>query len=124
NIPTYPASPRTDPDGHDAAYYFQQAYNIATAAIADPGPFGLENTFYDVHVGGNDRNKEMLLYADHTQESEFYNEIPGPRNTAVWMVTWNYTVIRSSDNSSGGGNAISSVQREAAQGLGRPYIRM
>jgi hypothetical protein len=133
NIPTYPASARTDPDGHDAAYYFQQAYNIATQAIADPGPFGLENTFYDVHVGGNDRNKEMLLYADHTQESEFYNgsplsgfdsEIPGPRNTAVWMVTWNYTVIRSSDNPSGAGTAISSVQREAAQGLGRPYTRM
>ena len=73
NIPTYPASPRTDPDGKDAAYYFQQAYNIATQAIDNPGPFGLENTFYDVHVGGNDRNKEMLLYADHTEQSEFYN---------------------------------------------------
>ena len=76
NIPTYPASPRTDPDGHDAAWYFQQAYDIATQAIDNPGPFGLENTFYDLHVGGNDRNKEMLLYADHTQESEFYNGSP------------------------------------------------
>lgn len=133
NIPTYPQTPRTDPDGHDAAYYFQKAYDVATQAIASPGPFGLVNTFYDLHVGGNDRNKEMLLYADHTQESAFYNgspltgfdsEIPSPRNTAVWMVNWNYTVIRSAPNPDGTGTAISSVQREAVQGLGRPYIRM
>ncbi len=134
NIPTYPASPRTDPDGHDAAYYFQKAYDIATQAITEPGPFALENTFYDVHVGGNDRNKEMLLYADHTQESEFYNGSPitgfqseignDGRNSAVWFVTWNYTNIRSAPNPDGTGAGVSSVQREAAQGLGRPYIRM
>ena len=134
NIPTYPASPRTDPDGKDATYYFQQAYNIATQAIDNPGPFGLENTFYDVHIGGNDRNKEMLLYADHTEQSEFYNGSPisgfqgeignDGRNSAFWFVNWNYTNIRSAENSNGGGLAISSVQREAAQGLGRPYTRM
>ncbi len=134
NIPTYPASPRTDPDGKDAAYYFQQAYNIATQAIDNPGPFGLENTFYDVHIGGNDRNKEMLLYADHTEQSEFYNGSPitgfqseignDGRNSAVWFVTSNYTNVRSAPNSNGTGPAVSSVQREAAQGLGRPYVRM
>jgi hypothetical protein len=134
NIPTYPASPRTDPDSHDAAYYFQKAYDVATQAIGDPGPFGLENTFYDVHVGGNDRNKEMLLYADHTDQSEFYNGSPiqgfqseinnDGRNTCVWFVTWNYTNIRSAPNSDGTGSGVSSVQREAAQSLGRPYIRM
>ncbi|RYZ29941.1 MAG: RagB/SusD family nutrient uptake outer membrane protein [Chitinophagaceae bacterium] len=134
NIPTYPASPRTDPDGKDAAYYFQQAYNIATQAIDNPGSFALENTFYDLHLGGNDRNKEMLLYADHTQENAFYNGAPiisgsdaesgNGRNGAVWMVTWNYTNIRSAPSSNGTGAAVSSVQREAAQHLGRPYIRM
>src|SRR5688572_20170893 len=134
NIPTYPASPRTDPDGKDAPYYFQQAYNIAVQAIENPGSFGLENTFYDVHVGGNDRNKEMILYADHTEQSEFYNGSPltgfqgeignDGRNTAVWFVTPNYTVLASASNPDGTGSAISSVQREAAQGLGRPYIRM
>jgi hypothetical protein len=133
NIPTYPATPRTDPDGHDAQWYFQKAYDIAVEAIDNPGPFGLENTFYDLHVGGNDRNKEMLLFADHTQESEFYNgaclacfdgEAGNGRNSAVWMVTWNYTVIRSAENADGTGTAISSVQREAAQALGRPYVRM
>ena len=133
NIPTYPETPRTDPDGHDAAYYFQQAYNVATQAIDNPGPYSLQNTFYDVHVGGNDRNSEMLLFADHTEESEFYNgapltgfqsELGNGRNSAVWMVTWNYTVIRSAPNPDGTGSAVSSVQREAVQGLGRPYIRM
>ncbi len=134
NIPTYPASPRTDPDGHDAAWYFQKAYDIAVEAINNPGPFGLENTFYDLHVGGNDRNKEMVLYADHTEQSEFYNGSPltgfqseignDGRNSAVWMVNWNYTIIRSAPNPDGTGAAVSSVQREAVQGLGRPYIRM
>jgi hypothetical protein len=133
NIPTYPASPRTDPDGHDAQWYFQKAYDIAVEGIDNPGPYGLENTFYDVHVGGNDRNKEMLLYADHTQESEFYNgspltgfqsELGNGRNSAAWMVTWNYTVIRSAANPDGTGAAVSSVQREADQSLGRPYTRM
>jgi hypothetical protein len=134
NIPTYPASPRTDPDGHDAAYYFQKAYDISVEAINNPGPFGLENTFYDVHVGGNDRNKEMILYADHTEQSEFYNGAPitgfqseignDGRNSCVWMVTWNYTIIRSAPNPDGTGAGVSSVQREAVQGLGRPYIRM
>ncbi len=139
NIPTYPASARTDPDGHDAAWYFQKAYDVATAAIDNPGVysgavnFGLENTFYDLHVGGNDRNKEMLLYADHTQENETYNgaclscfdsESGNGRNGAFWMVNWNYTVIRSAANPDGTGTAISSVQREAVQSLGRPYTRM
>jgi hypothetical protein len=133
SIPTYPETPRTDPDGHDAHWYFQAAYDVATQAIDDPGPFGLVETFYDLHVGGNDRNKEMILYADHTQESEFYNgaclscfdsESGNGRNGAVWMVTFNYTLIRSAPNPDGTGSPVSPVQREAAQGLGRPYVRM
>src|SRR5688572_30494297 len=73
NIPTYPDATRTDPDGHNAAYYFQQAYDVATTAINDhDASIGLENYFYDVHVGSNDRNKEMLLYADHTQANDLY----------------------------------------------------
>ncbi|WP_315821186.1 RagB/SusD family nutrient uptake outer membrane protein [Paraflavitalea speifideaquila] len=133
NIPTYPQSARTDPDAHDPAWYFQKAYDIATQGIDQPGGFGLENTFYDLHAGGNDRNKEMVLYADHTQESEFYNgaclacfdnENGNGKNSAVWMVTSNYTVIRSAPNADGTGAGISSVQREAAQALGRPYTRM
>ena len=94
NIPTYPASDRTDPDGHNAAWYFQQAYDVAVAAIADPGPFALQATFYDVNLGQNDRNKECLLYADHTEKSEKYNVSSltyggggAPDNFAGWMMT-------------------------------------
>jgi len=123
NIPTYPASDRTDPDGHDAPWYFQQAYDVAAAAIDNPGPFGLQPTYYDVNVATNDRNNEILLYADHTESSEYYNggsltygSGGAPDNFAGWMMTWNYTNIRSS--------GVSSVQREADQELGRPWVRM
>lgn len=130
NIPTYPETARTDPDGHNAQWYFQEAYNIATAAIDNPGPYGLMPTFYEVHVGGNERNKEMLLYADHTQTSEKYNGASltyggggGADNFAAWMMTWNYTEIRSAQNADGTGSS-SSVLREASQDLGRPWTRM
>lgn len=130
NIPTYPESPRNDPDGHDAQWYFQQAYNVATEAIANPGPFGLQPTFYDVNLAQNDRNNEILLFADHTESSEFYNggsltygSGSAPDNFAGWMMTWNYTNIRSAAEPDGT-NPVSSVQREASQALGRPWIRM
>jgi hypothetical protein len=130
NIPTYPASDRTDPDGHDAQYYFQQAYDIATTAIDDPGPFGLQPTYYDVNNAPNDRNNEIVLYADHTETSQYYNASDlsyssnsNSDNCAVWMMTWNYTVIRSSSSQTKW-DAVSSVQREAEQHLGRPWVRM
>ena len=123
DIPTYPASDRVDPDGHDAAWYFQQAYDISTIAIENPGGFALQGTFYDVNLAQNDRNNEILLYADHTEKSEKYNASSltfgsgnAPDNFAGWMMTWNYPNIRSS--------GVSSVQREASQALGRPWVRM
>jgi starch-binding outer membrane protein, SusD/RagB family len=130
NIPTYPAADRKDPNGQTADYYFQQAYNLATAAINNPGPYGLMPTFYDLHNGSNDRNKEELLYADHTQLNELsngasltYGNGGGQDNFAGWMMTWNYTVIRSSTSSSSW-TPVSSVQRAATQPLGRPWTRM
>jgi len=129
-IPTYPTCDRTDPDGHDAKWYYQQAYNVATAAIADPGNFGLLTNFYDVNLGSNDRNKEILLYADHTETSELYNggsltygSGGAPDNFACWMMTWNYTNIRSAVKTDWS-SVVSSVQREATQPLGRPWTRM
>lgn len=130
NIPTYPETPRVDPDGHDAQWYYQEAYNTAATAIDNPGPFALQETYFDVNWAQNDRNNEILLYADHTETSEFYNGASltygsggAPDNFAVWMMTWNYTNIRSAivpDWS----EVISSVQREASQDLGRPWTRM
>jgi hypothetical protein len=131
NIATYPEAARSDPDGHDAAWYFQQAYNVATEAIASPGPFGLQPTYYDVHLAQNDRNMEILLFADHTNASEYYNggisfsygNGDAPDNFATWMVTPQSENIRSAQNPDGT-VAVSSVQREAAQWGGRPWTRM
>jgi hypothetical protein len=130
NIPTYPPAQRTDPAGRTAQYYYQQAYDVATTAINDPGPYRLQPTYYDVNVATNDRNTEMLLFADHTESSEVYNggslsfgSGGSPDNFAGWMMTWNYTNLRSAANPDGSG-PISSVQREAVQALGRPWNRM
>ena len=128
NIPTYPECNRTDPDGHDAAWYYQQAYDIATEAIDNPGPYGLMESFYQVNAGPYDRNKEILLYADHTQEDEYYNggsltygSGGAPDNFAGWMMNWNYTDIQAKDKD---GNTISPVIRVAEQAYGRPWTRM
>lgn len=130
NIPTYPETPRTDPDGHDAHWYFQQAYDVAVAGIKNPGSFSLQPTYYDLNVGSNDRNSEIVLYADHTETSEQYNggsltygSGGAPDNFAVWMLTWNYTLIRSGGDASWS-STVSSVQRAATQDLGRPWTRM
>jgi len=133
NIPTYPETSRTDPDGHNAQWYFQQAYDVAMTGITTPAPYSLQATFYDVNVGSNDRNNECMLYADHTSSSTYYNESDpvgfgsgwAPDNFAAWMQTWNYTAIKSSRTAAWGPNdAVSSIQREAAQSLGRPWVRM
>jgi hypothetical protein len=129
NIPTYPPAERVDPDGHNAQWYFQQAYDVATEAIDNPGPFGLQPSFYELHLGENDRNMEELLYADHTEFSEYYNDQgaydyssgEGHHNFAEWMMTWNYTYITSQTST---GQSVSSVVREAVQDKGRPWIRM
>ena len=130
NIPTYPAADRTDPAGHNAAWYYQEAYNVATTAINNPGPFMLQPTFYDVNVATNDRNKEILLFADHTESSETYNggsltygSGGSPDNFAGWFAQWNYTVITSGADASWS-SKVSSVQREASQELGRPWTMM
>jgi hypothetical protein len=131
NIPTYPVvANRTDPAGHNAQYYYQQAYDVATAGIDNPGPFRLQATYYDVNLAQNDRNSEIMLYADHTESSEFYNASSltfsgggAPENFAVWMMTWNYPNIRSSTSSTTY-TPVSSVQREAEQHFGRPFVRM
>ena len=124
NIPTYPECQRTDPNGLDAAWYFQQAYDVAVTAIENPGPFGLQESFWMVNAGPNDRNMEILLYADHTQEDEYYNGGSlsyggggAPDNFAGWMMNWNYTDARSADN-----QAV--INRIAEQCYGRPWTRM
>jgi len=127
NIPTYPVCERKDPDGHDAAWYFQQAYTVATAGIANPGPFGLMDYYYDVNVGSKDRNKEVLMMADHTEASELYNGQSLTYSTgadldyfANWMTTWNYTNVKSSTSATAFAG-YNTCQRIVLQGYGRPW---
>lgn len=131
NIPTYPQADRVDPDGHNAQWYFQKAYDLSLEAINNPGSYGLQSTYYDVNVGSNDRNKETMLYADHTESSAYYNEGNpigfatgwSPDNFGAWMMTHNYTNVRSSTSPTTW-SAVSSVQRAATQDLGRPWTRL
>ena len=126
NIPTYPETTR---DAGQSQIYFQKAFDIAKAAIDNPGPYALQPTFYDVNIATNDRNSEVMLYADHDEDEKYGNGGVGygwgsggsPENFAYWMETWNYTEMTAKAAS---GAVINPVQREAVQGLGRPWTRM
>lgn len=131
DIPTYPECDRTDPDGKTAAQYFQLAYDTAVEAIKNPGSFGLMDTYYQVNAGEYDRNKECVLYADHTESSTYYDGNTNhswangnaPGNFARWFVRWDYTFLESSSSATEW-SAIRSVQREAVQGKDRPWKQM
>ena len=126
NIPTYPECSR---DAGQTNGYFQKAYDTAMQAINNPGPYELQPTFYDVNVATNDRNKEIMLYADHDENETYGNGGAGygwgsggaPENFAYWFETWNYTELRAIGQS---GAEIDPVQREAVQALGRPWTRI
>ena len=131
-IPTYPECNR---ESGQANSYFQKAYQTAMEAINNPGPYGLQPTFYDVNVATNDRNSEIMLYADHDENEKFGNGGAGygwgnggsPENFAYWMETWNYTEMTAkTDRKDDDGKPIfiNPIQREAVQALGRPWTRM
>lgn len=127
-IATYPECPRTDPDVHDAKWYFQQAYDLSLLGIENPGPYGLMEHFWEISDGAHDRNKEIMLYADHTENSEQYNGASltygsggGADNFAGWMLNWNYPGMAAKDNN---GNSMNPVLRTDQQTCGRPWSRM
>lgn len=110
NIPTYPEAARNDPDGLSSGDYFQMAYDVAVEGIENPGPYALQPTYYDLHLATNDRNSEIMLWADHTENSAQYSESNvtewngspaedgGGENQAVWMVTWYFHLINGSSS--------------------------
>ena len=131
NIPTYPECSR---NAGEAKSYFQKAYDVALQAINNPGPYGLQPTFYDVNIATNDRNSEAMLYADHNEDEKYGNGGNGygyegggaPANFAHWFECWNYTQLMANKTSDPDNdkNMLSPVQREAVQALGRPWTRM
>ena len=128
DIPTYPTCTR---DASQAKSYYQKAYDTALAAINNPGPYKLQSTFYDVNVATNDRNAEIMLYADHDENEKYGNGGVGygwgsggsPENFAYWFETWNYTEM-SAKLASDPTKTLAPVQREAVQMLGRPWTRI
>jgi hypothetical protein len=132
DIPTYPTTDRIDPDGQNAQWYFQQAYDVALAGIENPGEHALQPTFYDANLAQNDYNSEQLLYADHTEFSEYYNggsleygTGAAPDNFAAWMLNWNmYTASAISEINGTEISYINPLQRVALQEYGRPWTRM
>lgn len=132
SVPTYPETPRTDPDGRDPQFYFQKAYDIAVEGINNPGPYALQPTFYDVNLAQNDRNSEIMLWADHTESNAQYSEsnITGwdggeAQNQAVWMVTWYFHSLKAS-RTTGTWNPADALFRtvQAGQSYSRPWMRM
>lgn len=122
-VATYPSCDRKAKSGKSAQQYFQMAYDMAMEGINNPGVYGLNDTYYETHLGSNDRNKEWLLYADHTEADEFYDgQNHGYASGGsydqifVWFATCNYCNIKTAD-----GVAIG---REASQEYGRPWTRM
>ena len=134
NVPTYPECTR---DKSKAGSYFQKAYDTAVTAIENPGNFALQESFYNVFLGQNDRNSEILLYADHTAQDQYFNggvdygygSGAAPDNFAHWMNRWNYTTVRSwcwgkDEQGNNVKKPTETVKREAAQWADRPWTRM
>ena len=120
NIPTYPEATRKP---GEAVNYYKKALKLCQDAIANPGPYELCKTFREVSLYANDRNSEIMLWADHTEKSAQYNGADlgwgngnAPENFAGWMMNWNHGTM----NISG----VGVIQREACQGVGRPWTRM
>ena len=110
------------------AEYFQKAYDLAIEGIKNPGPYGLESSFYKVSLGSNDYNKEQVFYADHTENSVQYNGGygvgdalgTGP-NYVSWFLQWNYPDMKVKNSE---GKTVTAVYRAEDQFLGRPWTRL
>ena len=118
---------QSDPAGKSPAQYYQLAYDKAIEAIKNPAAFGLMPTFYDVNLAANDRNKEIIFYADHTDTDAQFNEggltdNNGPEsgmkeNRSNYAITCNF-------EQAVGGVTDNVIRRIAQQDLGRPWSRI
>ncbi len=132
NVATYPAADRKDLNGKSAAQYYQMAYDMALAAINEPGSYKLMDTYRDAFLAEKDyQNTEVMLVADHTESDGFYNGGDlgyaggnGTESVTVWATTWNYCNIRAFYDNNGEAVQFDPLGREAAQAYGRPWTRM
>ena len=120
---------QSDPAGKSPAQYYQLAYDTAVEAIKNPAGFGLMDTFYDVNLAANDRNKEMILYADHNDNVTFSESgnatftDTGGTDSGMKENRSNFAILCNFEQTTGGveGNVI---RRVAVQELGRPWSRV
>lgn len=122
-LKTYPECPR---NAGEAKTWFQKAYDLAVEGIENPGPFGLESSFYKVALGANDYNKEQVFYSDRTEKSAQYNGAPVTgwdqgTNFVCWFHMWNYSAASCKDNT---GAVTIPMQRTDSQFMGRPWTRL
>ena len=122
-LPTYPECTR---NASDAKTYFQKAYDLAVEGIENPGPYGLESSYYKVSLGSNDYNKEQVFYSDRTEKSAQYNGAPVTgwdqgTNFVCWFHQWNYSAVTCNDNT---GVPTNPILRTDSQFLGRPWTRL
>jgi len=120
---------QSDPGGKSPAQYYQLAYDTSIEAIKNPAGFGLMGTFYDVNLAANDRNKEIILYADHNDNVTFSESgnatftDTGGTDGGMKENRSNFAILCNFEQATGGveGNII---RRVATQDLGRPWSRV
>jgi hypothetical protein len=127
DVPTYPETARTDPDGKSADQYFQLAYDTALAGINNPGPYGLMPTFFEAHLAANDRNKEMMFYADYLQNAQYgsiglsYHAVNASQNYRFYFFLPQFDLVRDNEDPR---NRKQPILRMASQEYGRPWTRL
>ena len=120
---------KSDPGGKSPNQLYQAAYDMAVTAIKSPGNFGLLDYFYDVNLAANDRNKEIILYADHNDNVTFsesgnatFTDTGGPES-GMKENRSNLAMLCNFEQATGGVVA-NVIRRVATQDLGRPWSRI
>lgn len=111
--------------------YFQKAYNMAMEIINNAGTengagsngFGLLTDYYQVNLAQNDRNIEVLFYADRSNDAGFdFSEGAGWGGEDAKGFVAFYAMRMAFDGTFNGGSAP--CGRAALQDYGRPWRRV
>jgi len=120
---------KSDTGGKSPAQLYQLAYDMAIEAIKNPAGFGLVDYFYDVNLAANDRNKEIILYADHNDNVTFSESgnatftDTGGTDSGMKENRSNLAILCNFEQATGGVEA-NIIRRVASQDLGRPWSRI
>ena len=121
---------QSDPGGKTPAQLYQSAYDVAVEALKNPAGFGLMETFYDVNLAANDRNKEIILYADHN-DSPLFSESgnatytdTGSTEDGMKENRSNFAILCNFEQAPGDEIEANLIRRVATQDLGRPWSRI